>query len=326
MDELVKERCDLLIENRNIISKAFPFEMSIMNLAAASMYVSQGKSIDVDRIKECEKIVKSKKSVFSHFRGNAKMPLICKMALSEDAEKYFDEVQKAYSILNKGKIGGSEYRVMAAMTIVDHKSEAEYQAIVDRINDIYERMRKQHKILTSDEDIPFAAMLALEDRDLDETFNEIEGIFNQFKNHFSDKNSIQSLSHILAMYEDSGNKKCEKVLNIYNGLKAAKHKYGARYELATLGTLLDVELSTEEIVEKIIELDDYLKANKGFGDAKLGAKTRRMYATQILLIAYGKNDILKDGSTLSSLIATSVALEICMLVCMAGTITVCTNS
>ena len=58
-------------------------------------------------------------------------------------------------------------------------------------------MKEKHPWLTSDEDIPFAAMLAVSDLDTDSLISEMEKNYEILKQKFSDKNAVQTLSHVL---------------------------------------------------------------------------------------------------------------------------------
>ena len=316
MNTELKEKCDLLAKNRKTITSAFAWDSGRMSLAAATLFTGSGLTADRDKLKECEAIIKSKTNALSEFRGNVKMPLICKMALSDDPKKYFDNVETVYKLLNKSKWIGNEYKLMAATTICDHADVSDYEMLINKTNEIYSRMKQEHKWLTSDEDIPFAAMLAVSGRDVDKLIDEMELNYKILKGKFHDSNAVQSLSHILALDEQPAEVKCAKVESVFNELKAMKHKYGTGYELATLGTLTMLDIQEKEVANLIAETDDYLKEQKGFGNFALGAKERRLYAAQLVLNQYGPEDTKVDGVVLGSMLALTIAIEICMILCI----------
>lgn len=320
MDTELKEKCDLLVKNRKTITDAFSWDSTLMSLAAAALYTSTGLAADKTRLKECEAIIKKKTGAFSEFRGNMKIPLLCKMALSDYPEKYFENVETVYKLLNKSKWIGNEYKIIAAMTICDHVEESEYALFVDRTNDIYSRMKQEHPWLTSDEDIPLAAILAVSGLNVDQLIEEMERDYAILKKTFHDSNAVQSLSHVLALDAQPAEVKCAKVESIYNELKAIKHKYGSGYELATLGTLTMLDMAEQTVAKLIAEVDDYLKGQKGFGDIVLGATERRLYAAQLVLNQYGPNDNKADGVVLGSMLALTIAIEICMMICVTTSI------
>lgn len=326
MDAQLKEKCDLLVKNRKTITDVFSWDSTLMSLATAALYTSAGLVADKNQLKECETIVKAKTGAFSEFRGNAKVPLICKMALSGHPEKYFENVETIYKLLNKSKWIGSEYKILAAITICDHVEESEYEVIVNKTNEIYSCMKQEHKWLTSDEDTPFAAILAVSGMDVDKLIKEMELNFAILKKTFHDSNAVQSLSHILALNEQSAEEKCAKVESIFNELKAMKHRFGSGYELATLGTLIMLDMEENQIANLITEVDDYLKGQKGFGDFVLGSTERRLYAAQLVLNHCRPEESKVDSVILGSMLALTIAIEICMLICVTASISISSSN
>ena len=282
MNEQLRTKCDLLIANKQILSRTFKFDSSLMSLAAASIYMSKNIIADTNTLKQCNKLVKSKASVFSNLRGNSKLPLICKMSLKNNPEVYFTQVKNVYKMLSKNNLLGSEYKVLAAMTICDHLDDKGANYYIDKTNAIYSRMKANHRFLTSDEDFPFAAILAMSDYDIESLVIEMEKDYNLLREKFHSRNAVQSLSHILALDSQDANLKCSKVIRIFEQLKSLHHKFGTGIELASLGALSLIDLPENEIVNAIIEVDEYLKLHKGFGNMSLGKKTRRLYAAQIV--------------------------------------------
>lgn len=312
----LKEKCDLLVQNKKILQDAFKWEAGLMSLTAATLYTDSGMPVDVEQLKSCETTMKEKTGIFSEFRGKAKMPLLCKMALSNDPEKYFTNVEKLYGLLNKSKWIGDEYKIMAAITLCDHADESEYVAAVDRTNEIYSRMKQEHKWITSNEDIPFAAILAVSSLDIDRLIYEMEKNYRLLKDSFHNSNAVQSLSHILALDEHMADEKCARIVSLFNELKAIKHRFGTSYELVTLGTLTLLDLPEKEIAALIAEVDDYLKGQKGFGTLSLSANERRLFAAQLVLKQYGPKPNPGDSAVLGSVLALTIAAEISMTLCI----------
>lgn len=322
----LKEKCDLLVQNKRILQDAFKWQAGLMSLTAATLYTDRGTPVNAEQLKRCEAIMKEKTSVFSEFRGNVKMPLLCKMALSDDPEKYFANVEKLYGLLNNGKWLGDEYRIMAAITLCDHVDESEYEAAVSRTNEIYSRMKQEHQWLTSNEDIPFAAILAVSGLDIDRLICEMEKNYRILKDTFHNSNAVQSLSHILALDERIAEEKCASVVSLFDELKAIKHRFGTSYELATLGTLTLLELPEKETAALIAEADDYLKGQKGFGALALSASERRLFAAQLVLQQYGPKPNPGDSAVLGSVLALTIATEISMTLCVACCISASASS
>jgi hypothetical protein len=311
--ELIK-KCDLLVKNRSIIREAMKWESDLMTLAGSSFYVGLGVEADPEKLKDCNDILKEKAGIFSNYRGNVKMPLLCKMAISEDPEKYFEDINVIVDYMKNLKWIDKEYKILAAITIHDYTEQDKYQDAVEKMADLYKGMKENHPWLTSGEDIPFAAMLAVSDLDTNALLIEMEKCYQILKEYFFDKNAVQSLSHVLAAYKRETNAKCDKVKQIWDLLKEEKHKYGTGYELAVLGTLCLLDIPVDTIVEEIIEADGYLKKHKGFGNISLGTKNRLMYAALMVMDAHIPPASRSHESILDSTLAIVIAMEICMII------------
>lgn len=176
-------------------------------------------------------------------------------------------------------------------------------------------MKESHKWLSSYEDIPFAAMLAVSDMNTDALLSDAEECFTLLKKRFP-SNASQSLSHVLSLSNLSPEIKCTKIIEIFNGLKAARHSYGSNYELAALGTLADTDVTAAQLVEDIAQVDDYLKKQKGFGSLSIGSYSRRMYAALIVMNSYKTNCSAAEYSALGSTLALAISMEIYMIIIM----------
>lgn len=320
MNQSMKERCELFIQNRDAIKGAYKWDGDNIAIMGSVIYTGKMVTVNVDKMKEAEEILKKKTGVFSEFRGNLKLAMICNMAMAEDAATYFDGVNAVYEELNKNKVLGSSYRLLAAMIIYADKN-TDKVAVVERAQKIYQDMKKEHPFLTSDEDITTAAMLAISDMDIAAMIKNMEECYNAMKKTFSSQNAVQSLSHVLALNNQSVQEKCQKVSDIFNGLKETKRKYGTSYELATLGALTMLDMSTEEIVKEICEVDDYLKEQKGFGTFGTGSTGRLMYAALLVMDNYMPETTVMENAVVGSVLATVIAQQMAMICIMTATTT-----
>lgn len=93
----------------------------------------------------------------------------------------------------------------------------------------------------------------------------------------------QALSHVLALGEGSAQEKRDKVLGVYQGLKAAGRKYGAGYELGTLGSLALLPAPVEELTADVLEVDEFLSHQKGYrGILGLPKNQRLMHSAMLV--------------------------------------------
>lgn len=312
MNDDFQRLCDRFVANKNVLSKSSFADHGLMDLSGALLLTDKGVTATKERIKECEKVLKEGTSLLSDCRGNVKIPLMCKMLCSGIPAEHLRCVLKAYKMLKKKKWSGNEYKILAAMVIYDHAGESEYQKYVDLSSEIYCRMKKNHRWITSNEDIPFSAILATSGISPDKLIDEMEACYTkQFRRKFHDNNAVQALSQVLALCDKAPEEKCQRVLDLFDALKQAKHQFGTGYELATLGTFTMIDYPIEEIVTLIGQADDYLKSQRGFGNFSLSPKTRRMYAAQLCLSYLspktGKGTDFAMGSTLALYISVQAS-------------------
>mgnify|MGYP000000708930 FL=1 len=325
MNTIVREKCDLLIKNKDTLCQVFRLDGDMMMLAGSSFYVGIDVEANADKIKYCEQILKKNTKMLSEFRGNVRIPVLCKMAIAKEPQDYLISVQRIVGQMKHLRWMNGEYKVLAAMIIQDHEDSFAIPAIIDKMTNIFHGMKETHPWLTSDEDLPFAAMLAVSDLDTDRLIEEMEACYQMIIKTFPDKNASQSLSHVLAIDPSKTVVKCNRIRDIFATLKERKHKFGTGYELAILGTMSMLEFSVEQIVEEIIEADDYLKTKKGFGNFTMGEKRRRMYAALMVMDAHIPPASRSHQALLNSTLALVIAMEICMILIMTAVITTTTN-
>ena len=320
----ILENSKLLIENRDIIRNIFKMSGEEMLLAGSSFYVGIGHTANEEAIRDCEKILKENTGIFSDFRGNARIPLICKMAIAENPKQYFLMIEKIVDQMKHLKWINAQYKILAAMTIYDYGDMDNISDIIDKMTELFKRMKEKHPWLTSDEDISFAAMLAISNLDVEKLIDEMEVCYAKLKTKFNDSNAMQSVSHVLSLDEADAEEKCSRLCSIFNQLKEKKHKYGTGYEMTVLGTMSILDIPVEQIVDEIIESDEFLKQQKGFGDFVMGEKRRRMYAALMVMDSHIPPADRSHKALLNTTMTLVIAMQICMI-CVISAVVVAPN-
>lgn len=319
-NELI-HRCELLVQNRKAIQKVFKWENDAMLLAGSSFYVGMDLEADTNRLKFCEDVLKRKTGIFSAYRGNTKMPILCKMATKENPEQYFAEIDEIVHQMKDIKWIDNDYKILSAMTLRDHTEMDNIPECLHEMLRLYEGMKKNHPWLTDGEDVPFAALLVTSGMDVDVLLDEMERCYQDLGKKFRNKNAVQSLSHVLAVNPVDTTEKCQRVEDIFNQLKEQKHKYPSGFELAVLGTLAMLNVPTETLVEEIIDADDFLKKQEGFGTFNVGTEKRRMYAALMVMDTHMPPADTAHESLVNSVLALVIAMEVCILILMTTTAT-----
>ena len=319
MERQIESKCLDLVENYRILAAGNKMEFQEMILACAGIYLAAGVTPDLDRLKTCKKLLKSKAGVFSNFRGTDEMLVRCKMALADDPERYFEKLEREYKQIKSFFSG--EQTVLAAMILADQDASEE---MAEKTKQIYKEMKEAHPWLTSEGDLPFAALMAVSGRNAAAVYAEAEEIYADLENKLhADKNTLQMLSHILAVRDGRPDAKCEKLCALAAGLKDAGHSLGRGSRLGILGVLADSGLPTDALVDQICQTDDFLKKHKPFhGLFGVGKESRRMFSVQMVQASLAG----ETGSGSAALLAASVELAIITMILMMIIVTSSTSS
>ena len=316
MEQQIETKCLSLVENYRILSAGNKMEFQEMVLACAGIYLAAGTAPDMDRVQECKKLLKSKAGIFFNFRGSDELLVRCKMALADDPALYFENLEREYQRIKTFFSG--EQTVLAAMILAEQGGSEEMS---EKAKQIYKEMKEAHPWLTSENDLPFAALMAVSGRDAASVYSEAEEIYTLLKGKLkADKDTMQMLSHILAIRSGQAEEKCEKLCALADGLKAAGHSLGRGSRLAILGILADSGLPTDALVEQICETDEFLKQHKPFrGIFGVGKGCRRMFAVEMVHAALSDADSLSASAMLTASVELAIITMILMMIIISST-------
>jgi len=317
MRETLQQRCNLFIQNRDAIKAAFKWENTYIYPLCASIYSSRGIKVNADKMKACKGLLKDKTGVFSNFGGTGKMAAVTKLSLAANPEGQMDRMLSVYKDL-KEVFWGSEFLAVTAAIITEMAEPGQYKRITKRTRTIYEHMKKAHPFLTGSEDSAFAALLAMSELDDIHITEDMERCYKILAPSFFSKDAVQSLSHVLALGEDSPEHKCQKVMELFDYLKAQGHKYGTNYELSTLGVLAMMEVDVQTLAGDIMAVDDFLEGQIGFGAFGIGAKQRRMYAGMLTMCDYMPDAQTIQAAALSGVVSLVVAQQAALCASLAA--------
>ena len=316
MERQIESKCLDLVEAYRILSSGNKMEFSEMILACAGIYAAAGRTPDMDRLAECKKLLKSRAGIFSNFRGSDELLVRCKMALAPDPALYFENMESEYRRIKTFFSG--EQTVLAAMILAEQGSS---EGLAEKTKQIYKEMKDAHPWLTSENDLPFAALMAVSGRDASAVYAEAEEIYELLRKELRvEKDTLQMLSHILAIRGGRPEEKCERLCALASGLKAAGHSLGRGSRLAILGILVDCGLPADALVERICETDDFLKKHKPFhGLFGVGRECRRMFAVQMVQASLSEEDSLGTSAMLTASVELAIITMILMMIIVSST-------
>jgi hypothetical protein len=321
MRDSLQKRCELFIQNNEVMRKAFTLEFD--NLHVICAIIVGERQIDIQKIKDCQKIIKNKTSLFSSFRSTSFLALATLLSLEDDPEKKMDSVIETYSILKEYKFKDSDYLALSAFLIQD-ADRGQKEKWIAKASDIYSLLKSKYPMLTSAEDYGYAVLLALSNRSAEAVVSEKGQCFDLLKGNFLSKDAVQSLSFILALSQESAAVKCEKAMRLFNELKGRGYKIGTDMELPGLGALTMIAKNESQTISDVIEVSDFLKKHKGFGDFRAGKAQRLLYAIALVVQENGGDDDVLNATLTTTLANILIAMQIIliMVICMSVVVTV----
>ena len=285
MEERITTICQNFIENVNVVKKVFRFESSLMYPIASNALTAQGVTADETKLKECKAIVSKNAGAFSFLNGLVAAPFAVNLSMKDDPKSSFDKVERFYSVIKK-QFSRSDFSALLAIQLSDFVSEENLESVVGRGRELYRLMKEKHPFLTSENDSVLAGFLALSEKDNAVLIDDMEECYELLKNKFSDKDSIQTVSHILSISTGSAHEKAKHMIELYDMLKDAGRKFGTDY-LAILAAVSILDENNEKLLNIILEIDDFLATQKGYGFlGSFDKKTRLMHATMLTIDLY----------------------------------------
>ena len=324
MDQQTESKCLALVENYRILAEGNMLEHGEMLAACAGLYLAAGVKPDVEKLKACKKLLKSKAGIFSNFRGMDELLVRCKMALADDPAQYFERLEREYQGIKTFFSG--EQTVLAAMILAEE--DASLEGLGERTKQIYKEMKAAHPWLTSQNDLPFAALMAVSGKEASAVYAEAEEIYALLKkNLHAQSDTLQMLSHILAIRGGTAETKCEKLCALAAGMKEARRSLGWGSRLAILGVLADSGLPADALVERICETDDFLKQYKPFhGLFGVGSYCRRMFAVQMVQASLTGEDSFGASAMMTASIELAIVTAIMLMIVVSSTSAAHTSS
>ena len=323
MESITKSKLALFAENTQIIRKEFKWHNSMTKRLSALIYSQANKKIDCGVIEQCLKMMKQNTGLFSSFRGNMSLCIASLLSLSDNPQKLFDKTLKVYDMLKLQKLRSSDYLAVAAFQIAANCEPIEYQATVDRTRNFYDGMKSHNFFITGQDDYIFAAMLGLSDLDIASGTERIAEIINRLKGEFWNKNSVQTLSQILAL-----GKSCDETVNHVLFLKDAFRKQGIKldkdYTLPTLGVLALLPVEASIIVSEIAEAQQTLRMQKGFSSWSVSKQELLIYTAAAII--YEHSDSADDNITTATLSTTLTNIIIAQQVAMIAVVVATTTA
>lgn len=227
-------------------------------LAVANIYLSRDQAFDAKTHEAAVETIKKSEGWTSPLRSHLLHVAAAFMVIKEeDVKSSLELLNQNQKELNNAGFWKTSYTYLAAL-LMKQPEEA------GRIKELYEEMKEHHKFLTSNEDIPYAALLSGREGSLEERAATMNMYYRDLREQgFSMGNDLQWLSQIMTFSSPVYDPKMVgRVLAIHQFFKDEKIKIRfAQYP--TLGFLAVTQVDGEALRE-IAENTRELEKNKIF--------------------------------------------------------------
>ena len=260
----LQEYVDKFIKNKSVLETFFKEENKQVYPICAMLFQNATSIITQEKLKECSKLIDDCVGRFSNFRSDCKMVLVSMLARNTEPQI---AIEKALTIYNelKNSFTSSSFLPVAALLLAERTEGEDYIEISQKSLEIYKKMRGFYPNITSIEDVVYIILLAASDRNVDEICTEIKMGFDDFCMKKLSENTKQDLSFSLTLLNGNIQNKCEKLSSFYKVIKSKGCKFGDEHEVSTLGILANISENQENLVDKMLEIDEILKCQKGYG-------------------------------------------------------------
>lgn len=325
MDNAFQSRIDLFLKNAEIARQGFVWKDTHVKHLVALLFTAEGRTIDVETLKACERMIKEKTGIFSTFRGNSALTIAAMMALKNEPQVLIGKSIDVYERMKRAGFRASDYLVIASFLIAEYAGTDAWASmqteppsgaiywrdasvldpfgpVVAKAKAFFEGMRQGHWFITGQDDYILAAMLGLSGLPIESGVARIQRYYDELKPDFHSGNAVQALAQVLALGGDMEGLP-SRVRDLAEGFRAYGLRLDRQYTLSTLGVLGLLPQDRDTIVRSIQESYEYLRQQRRFGPWSIGKQEVLLYASALFAFASVENI---EKGLLRSTIATSI--------------------
>ena len=314
MDNPLDVSCKIFIQNRDIIKTTFKWDSNYMFPICSSIFIGKGTIPNKETLVKCNQLLKENTSSFSNFNSILKPVIVSTLSTYTNPQMNLKNALKIYDMLKK-EFRSSEYLVVSSMMLAElNLDNDEYVHVINKSREIYKLLKLNHPLLTSNEDIVFCTFAALSPNPPEHISKSAEECYVLLKPYFSSANAVQSLAHIISLYDGNPSEKVAKVITLYNTLKSKGYKYGKGYDLASIGILAMLPLTLDKIIEDLVYLDNFLSTQKGYGLFGFSKCNKLMHASMLLCSHYLEDSIKTNIPALTFTLSLFIAQQFVIII------------
>lgn len=192
----------------------------------AAMYAGSDKPFHLGRFLEISKYIKDEVGMFSYLKSYHRFVVAATLDIHFTYyKKAFQQFLDVYERLVAVGFTRSIFTYLAAAALLAEEN-GQYDARIEKSQQVYKRMKKDHFFLTGANDYPLTVLLAGQPEKVDTLMDRVERLYQKLATAGMYKgNDLQFLSHILSLNKDvSEDILVERYVNIWNMMKREKIK------------------------------------------------------------------------------------------------------
>ncbi|WP_024615146.1 DUF4003 family protein [Clostridium sp. Ade.TY] len=292
MNNILYSITNKVIENYRLAKYKLRFDGEYIN-HFASLIFTGNDNIDIDKIKEIRKYIKTNTNKMSSFRGDILYMLSILISKENNYKEFSDKVIKINEKLEENDFKENDFLVLSSYTIAKHINIDEVYNIIKDMKIIYNSLKENYKGFTDEEDYLACALLAIKNnKDKGEAKNIHEYIESMF-NHLSDldyysKNDLQGIASSIVLNDKaSAPYEIKELINAFNenGMKIGD-------EVLPLIGIIEREENIKSYLDKINEVNQYLCDE----DGEYAFYMDKTFRTLIAIVIVEVYELLKNST------------------------------
>lgn len=293
---LLESKCQVLLQNYQLIHQSFKWEHNMMKHFTALIYTQAEKEVNTDLIKETIEEIKMQTNFFSSYRGLFKFMIAS--LVSVDSTVRLDQLLKCEEILKNAGFKRTQYMPLASHTLCKVTEESNYHKVSQTAFAYYKQMKSKHPFITDGGDYSLAILLARNEIKID----QLDSYYSELNaQKFLKGNNLQLMSHLLALSELPQSKAVTKCAEIRKKLKEEKIKVSPMgYSAIALIALVEDESFSKTY--EMMETYHFLKKMKHY--KWLDKNLVLLFAASLVL-----SDILESNHGEVANIAIGISIE-----------------
>lgn len=166
-----------------------------ISIAVTNFYLAQGQTFPSAQHQEASKTIKKSEGIFSPLQTHLHHIAAAYLTLgAEDSATGLKILNEKQQHLNEAGFRKSSYTYLAALLMNEEEEAA-------AAKELYDAMKEHHKFLTSNEDIPYAVLLARQGGDISERAETMNAYYKELREHgFYMGNELQWLSQVMTFH------------------------------------------------------------------------------------------------------------------------------